>query len=98
METLRAERPCGPLPSRSWQTLVIPKCVMTLILISLIALVPLQQNGTLTRPTLHLTVFIDDESFIQEGSPDEILPIPEGGDNYVNVEIMLPRRNEMSVG
>jgi len=40
----------------------------------------------------------DDHSSIQEGSPDEILPTPEGGDNYVNVEIMLPRGNEMAMG
>ena len=33
----------------------------------------------------------DDESSYQEGSPDEILPTPEGNDNYVSVEIMLPR-------
>jgi len=35
----------------------------------------------------------DDESFIQEGSPDKILPTPEGGDKYVNVGIMLPCEN-----
>ena len=33
----------------------------------------------------------DTDSPIQEGSPDEILPTPEINDNFVNVEIMLPR-------
>ena len=40
----------------------------------------------------------DDETSCQEGSPDEILPTPEGNDNYVNVEIMLPRGDEMAMG
>ena len=40
----------------------------------------------------------DDDSPFQEGSPDEILPTPEGSDNYVNVEIMLPRGDEMAMG
>ena len=30
-----------------------------------------------------------------KGSPYEILPTPEPGDNYVNVEIMLIREDEM---
>ena len=38
----------------------------------------------------------DNDSPFEEGSPDEILPTPEGSDNYVNVEIMLPRGDEMS--
>ena len=40
----------------------------------------------------------DDESSYQEGTPVEILPTPEGNDNYVNVEIMLPRGDEMTMG
>ena len=40
----------------------------------------------------------DDESSYQEGTPDEILPTPEGNNNYVNVEIMLPRGEEMAMG
>ena len=40
----------------------------------------------------------DDDSSIQEGPPDEILPTPEGDDKYVNVEIMLPRGNDIAMG
>ena len=40
----------------------------------------------------------DDESSYQEGTADEILPTPEGNDNYVNAEIMLPRGDEMAMG
>ena len=39
----------------------------------------------------------DPNTAIHEGSPDEILPTPESGDNYVNVEIMLPRGDEMAM-
>ena len=40
----------------------------------------------------------DPYSNIHEGSPDEVLPTPESWENYVNVEIMLPRGDEMSMG
>ena len=35
---------------------------------------------------------------MHEGSPDEILLTSESGDNYVNVEIILPRGYEMAMG
>ena len=35
---------------------------------------------------------------IHEGSPDEFLPTPESWDNYVNVEIIHPRGDEMAMG
>ena len=37
-------------------------------------------------------------STIHEGPPDEVLPTPESGDNYVNMDIMLPRGDEMAMG
>ena len=40
----------------------------------------------------------DPDTAIHKGSPDEILPMPESGENYVNVEIMLPRGDEMAIG
>ena len=40
----------------------------------------------------------DPDTAIHEGSPDEILPTPELGDNFVNMEIMLPRGDEMAIG
>ena len=33
-----------------------------------------------------------------EGSPYEVLPTPESWDNYVNMEIMLPRGYEIAMG
>ena len=40
----------------------------------------------------------DPYSIIQEGPPDEVLPMPELGGRYVNVEIMLLRGYEMAIG
>ena len=40
----------------------------------------------------------DTDSPIQEGSPEKILPTPEINDNFVNVEIMLSRGDEMAMG
>ena len=37
-------------------------------------------------------------STIHEGPPDEVLPTPESGGNYIDVEIMLPRGDEMAIG
>ena len=39
----------------------------------------------------------DTDSTIQEGPPYEILPTPENNDNFVNVEIMLSRGDEMAM-
>ena len=35
----------------------------------------------------------DPDTATHEGSSDEILPTPESGKNYVNLEIMLPRED-----
>ena len=40
----------------------------------------------------------DPYSAIHESPPHEVLMMPESGDNYVNVEIMLPRGDEMAIG
>ena len=39
----------------------------------------------------------DTDSLIKEGSPDKILTTPEINDNFVNVEIMIPRGDEMAM-
>ena len=48
--------------------------------------------------TLDYVYYEDPDTAIHEGYPYEILPTPESGDNYVNVEIMLPRGYEMAMG
>ena len=40
----------------------------------------------------------DTDSPIQESSPEKILPTPEINDKFFNMEIMLPRGDEMAMG
>ena len=48
--------------------------------------------------THNCVYYEDNDSPIQEGSPDEILPTTEVNDKFVNVEIILPCGDEMSMG
>ena len=52
-----------------------------------------------TSDLTHECIYYEDtETEIHRGPPDEILPTPESGDNYVNMEIMLTRGYEMAMG
>ena len=94
-----AALPFGPLTCLSVPTLNRKIYGMVLILIPPTSWVPPLQWGILISDlTPECVYYKDPDTAIHEVSPDEILPTPDSGENYVNVEIMLPRGDEMAMG